>query len=59
MTEPMAKEIIRSLAFNMPAEQIAVAMGVTVEEISVVAVTRKLDIIEERVFCEGKGAIYD
>ena len=51
MTEPMAKEIIRSLAFDMPAEKIAEDMDVTVEEVSVVAETRKLDIIEERVFC--------
>ena len=55
MTEPMVKEIIRSLAFDMPEEQIAVAMGVTVEEISVVAVTRKADVIEERACCLQKG----
>ena len=51
MTEPMVKEIIRSLAFNMSAEQIAEAMGVSVDDVNVIAVTRKLDIIEERVFC--------
>ena len=57
MTEPMAKEIIRSLAFDMPEEQISKAMGVSVDDVNAIAVTRKLDIIEERVFCESKGCI--
>ena len=58
MTKALTNQIIKSLAYNMPIEEIAVAMGVTVEGVSVVAETRKLDIIEERVFCESKGAIY-
>jgi hypothetical protein len=59
MTKALTNQIIKSLAYDMPTEEIATAMGVTVEEVSVVAETRKLDIIEERVFCESKGAIYD
>ena len=54
MTKALTNQIIKSLAYDMPAEQIAVAMGVTVEEVSTVAETRKLDIIEERVFCKLK-----
>lgn len=55
MTKPMEREIIRSLAYNMTAEQIAEVMGAVVEEISAIAETRKADIIEERVFCQAKG----
>lgn len=55
MTEPMVKEIIRSLAFNMPAEQIAEAMGVSVDDVNAIAVTRKADVIEERAYCLQKG----
>ena len=55
MTEPMVKEIIRSLAFNMSAEQIAEAMGVSVDDVNVIAVTRKADVIEERAYCVQKG----
>lgn len=51
MTKALTNQIIKSLAYDMPTEEIATAMGVTVEEVSVVAETRKLDIIEERVFC--------
>ena len=51
MTKALTNQIIKSLVYGMPAEQIAEDMGVTVEEVSVVAETRKLDIIEERVFC--------
>lgn len=59
MTKCVINQIIKSLAYDMPAEQIAVAMGITVEEVSVVAETRKAEIIEERAFCQSKGAIYD
>ena len=59
MTKALTNQIIKSLVYGMSAEQIAEDMGVTIEEVSVVAETRKLDIIEERVFCESKGAIYD
>lgn len=59
MTKCVINQIIKSLAYDMPAEQIAVAMGITVEEVSVVAETRKVEIIEERAFCQSKGAIYD
>ena len=55
MTEPMAKEIIRSLAFDMPEEQISKAMGVSVDDVNVIAVTRKADVIEERAYCVQKG----
>ena len=55
MTEPMAKEIIHSLAFDMPAEKIAEAMGVSVDDVNVIAVTRKNAIIEERAHCLQKG----
>jgi len=58
MTKALTNQIIKSLVYGMPADQIAEDMGVTVEEVSVVAETRKLEIIEERVFCESKGAIY-
>ena len=58
MTKALTNQIIKSLVYGMSAEQIAEDMGVTVEEVSVVAETRKLEIIEERVFCESKGAIY-
>lgn len=59
MTKALTNQIIKSLAYDMPVEQIATAMGVTVEEVNTIAETRKLDIIEERVFCQSKGAIYD
>lgn len=59
MTKCVTNQIIKSLAYNMSAEQIATAMGVTVEDVNAIAETRKLDIIEERVFCQSKGAIYD
>ena len=55
MTKPIEREIIRSLAYNIPVEHIAEAMDVTAEEISAIAETRKVDIIEERVFCQSKG----
>jgi len=59
MTKPMEREIIRSLAYNLSAEQIAEAMGVTPNDVYFVAETRKAEIIEERVFCQSKGVIYD
>lgn len=59
MTKCVTNQIIKSLAYNMSVEQITTAMGVTVEGVNAIAETRKLDIIEERVFCESKGAIYD
>jgi len=59
MTNCVINQIIKSLAYDMPVEQIATAMGVTVEEVNTIAATRKLGIIEERVFCQSKGAIYD
>lgn len=59
MTNCAINQIIKSLAYDMPAEQIATAMGVTVEDVNAIAETRKLEIIEERVFCQSKGAIYD
>lgn len=55
MTKPIEREIIRSLAYNIPVEHIAEAMGAVAEEISAIAETRKADIIEERVFCQSKG----
>lgn len=58
MTEQMVEQIIHSLALNMPAEQIAVAMGVSVSDVNTIAITRPAAIIEERAFCESKGAIY-
>lgn len=54
MTKALTNQIIKSLAYDMPIEEIAVAMGVDVEEISATAETRKLEIIEERVFCKLK-----
>lgn len=59
MTKCVTNQIIKSLAYNMSVEQIATAMGVTVEDVNVIAETRKLGIIEERAFCESKGVIYD
>lgn len=55
MTKPIEREIIRSLAYNIPVEHIAEAMGAIAEEISAIAETRKTEIIEERVFCQSKG----
>lgn len=54
MTKALTNQIIKSLAYDMSVEQIAENMGVDVEEISATAETRKLDIIEERVFCKLK-----
>jgi len=51
MTKALTNQIIKSLVYGMSAEQIAENMGVTAEKVSVVAETRKLDIIEERIFC--------
>lgn len=59
MTKALTNQIIKSLVYGMSAEKIAEDMGVAVEEISATAETRKLEIIEERVFCQSKGAIYD
>ena len=55
MTEPMVMQIIHSLAFDLPPEQIAEAMGVSVDDVDVIAVTRKNAIIEERAHCLQKG----
>jgi len=55
MAKALTNQIIKSLVYGMSAEQIAEDMGVTVEEVSAVAETRKLEIIEERVFCQAKG----
>jgi len=59
MTECVINQIIKSLAYNMPAEDIALAMNVSPNDVYFVAETRKAEIIEERGFCQSKGAIYD
>ena len=54
MTKALTNQIIKSLVYGMSAEQIAEDMGVTLNDVYFVVETRKLDIIEERVFCKLK-----
>ena len=54
MTKCVTNQIIKSLAYDMPVEEIAVAMGVSLNDVYFVAETRKADIIEERAFCKLK-----